>query len=133
MITVIDVKAELARLTMLRGRTPRMTAEERRGAIARLAPYRDGAIFASKFAGDGGWERHPQGEEIVQIVDGAATLHLVTEDGPQSVALRAGMMAIVPQGMWHRFHSPAGVTLMTATPQPTEHLAADVEDPRMSR
>jgi hypothetical protein len=32
--------------------------------------------------------------------------------------------------MWHRFQSPDGVTLMTATPQLTEHLTAGVEDPR---
>ena len=130
MITIIDAKAEFASLTMLRGRTPTMTQEQRKGAFARLAPYRDGGIFAAKFAGEAAWERHPQGDEIVQIVDGSTTLHLMTDDGPRSVALSAGMMAIVPQGMWHRFQSPDGVTLMTATPQPTEHLTADVEDPR---
>jgi len=130
MITIIDAKAELASLTMLRGRPPTMTQEQRKGAFARLAPYRDGGIFAAKFAGEAAWERHPQGDEIVQIVDGSTTLHLMTDDGPRSVALSAGMMAIVPQGMWHRFQSPDGVTLMTATPQPTEHLTVDVEDPR---
>jgi hypothetical protein len=26
--------------------------------------------------------------------------------------------------------TPDGVTLLTATPQPTEHLAVDIEDPR---
>jgi len=130
MITIIDAKAEFANLTMLRGRTPLMTPEQRKGAFARLAPYRDGAIFAAKFSGDGAWERHPQGDEIVQIVDGTTTLHLITDEGPQALSLSAGMMAIVPQGMWHRFQSPDGVTLMTATPQPTEHLAVDVEDPR---
>jgi hypothetical protein len=36
----------------------------------------------------------------------------------------------VPQGAWHRFESPDGVTLMTATPKPTEHLTVDVADPR---
>ena len=36
----------------------------------------------------------------------------------------------MPQGIWHRFEAPDGVSLMTATPQPTEHLTVDVEDPR---
>jgi len=40
------------------------------------------------------------------------------------------MIAIVPQGAWHRFSSPRGVTLMTVTPQPTDHPAIHVEDPR---
>ncbi len=130
MITIIDLKAELAKLTMLRGRTPEMPAAARKGAFATLAPYRDGAIFTAKFAGQAAWERHPNGDEIVQIVDGATTLHLMAEDGPQSFTLSAGMVAIVPQGTWHRFESPDGVSLMTATPQPTEHLTVAVDDPR---
>ena len=132
MITIIDVKAELAKLTMLRGRTPQMIETERKatGAFATLAPFRDGNIFSAKFAGEGAWERHPNGDELVQIVDGATTLHFMTENGLQSFALGAGMMVIVPQGMWHRFVSADGVTVMTATPKPTEHLTVDVEDPR---
>ena len=132
MITILDVETELAKLTMLRGRTPQMTEAERKAtrAFATLAPFRDGNIFSAKFAGDGAWERHPNGDELVQIVDGTATLHIMTEEGPQSHAVRAGMVIIVPQGTWHRFHSLDGVTLVTATPKPTEHLTVDVEDPR---
>ncbi len=130
MIPIVDLKAELAKLTMLRGRGPLDGAAEKKDAIVRLAPYRDGAIFASKFAGDSGWERHRAGDEIVEVVDGTATLTLLTDDGPQSVSINAGMMLIVPQGMWHRFDSPDGVTLITATPQPTDHPEIDVKDPR---
>jgi mannose-6-phosphate isomerase-like protein (cupin superfamily) len=130
MIPIVDLKAELAKLTMLRGREPLDGAEEKKDAIVRLAPYRDGWIFASKFAGDSGWERHSGGDEIVEVVDGAATLRVLTDGGPQSVSINPGMMLIVPQGMWHRFVSPDGVTLITATPQPTDHPAIDVEDPR---
>ena len=132
MITILDLKTELAKLTMLRGRTPQTTETERKGsgAFATLAPFRDGNIFSAKFAGDGAWERHPNGDELVQIVDGSATLHIMTEDGPKSFAVSAGMMVIMPQGTWHRFHAPEGVSLLTATPKPTEHLTVDVEDPR---
>lgn len=131
MITIIDLNAELAKLRMLRGRTPETTRVEREGSAARLAPYRDGGIFASKSAGKSGWERHPNGDELVQIVDGDANLQIVTEDGrPQSFALSAGMLAIVPQGAWHRFDYPGGVTLITATPGPSEYVRLDIEDPR---
>jgi mannose-6-phosphate isomerase-like protein (cupin superfamily) len=129
-ITIIDLNAELAKLTMLRGRTPQTTRAEREGTAAQLASYRDGAIFTGKFSGKGAWERHRNGDELVQIIDGAATLYLASEDGPQPVTLSAGMIAIVPQGTWHRFESPEGVTLMTATPQPTDHPTVHVEDPR---
>jgi mannose-6-phosphate isomerase-like protein (cupin superfamily) len=131
-ITIVDLKAELGKLAMLHGRRPETTEAERKasGAFATLTPFRDGNIFSAKFAGDGAWERHPNGDELVQIVDGSTTLHIMTEDGLQSHALRAGMVAIVPQGMWHRFESADGVTLITATPKPTEHLTVDVADPR---
>ncbi len=130
MTTVIDLGAELAKLTMLRGRTPQTTGAERQGSSRRLAEYRDGAIFTTKFAGSGGWERHRNGEEIVHILDGATTLHLMTETGPETLELSAGMIAIVPRAAWHRFEAPHGVTLTTVTPQPTDHPAIHVEDPR---
>src|SRR5215475_10620264 len=115
---------------MLDGRTPTSTAAERETSSARLAPYRDGAIFITKFSGTGAWERHPQGDEIVHILDGETVLRLRDDEGVRSMKLTAGMLAIVPQGMWHQFVAPNGVSLMTATPQPTEHIRADVDDPQ---
>jgi mannose-6-phosphate isomerase-like protein (cupin superfamily) len=129
-LTVLDLKAELAKLRMLRGRTPETSEAERAGAFARLAPYRDSAINLAKFQGEGPWERHPNGDEIVQIVDGAVTFHMMTEDGPRSYPLVAGMVVIVPQGAWHRFAAPDGVSLLTTTPQPTQHLNFAIDDPR---
>jgi mannose-6-phosphate isomerase-like protein (cupin superfamily) len=130
MTRVIDLTSEFAKLAMLEGRTPASTAAARREAISRLVPYRDGAIFAAKFSGKGAWERHPQGDEIVHIVEGGTTLHLITAEGRQSLTLKAGMLAVVPQNAWHQFEAPDGVALMTVTPQPTENLEIDVEDPR---
>jgi quercetin dioxygenase-like cupin family protein len=128
--SIIDLNAELAKLTMFRGRTPQSTMADRKGSSARLAPYRDGGLFVSKFAGKGHWESHLSGEELVYVLDGAATLEIVGEDGPQSFALRAGMIAVNPQGAWHRFHSSDGVTLMTATPFPSKIIELDIADPR---
>jgi mannose-6-phosphate isomerase-like protein (cupin superfamily) len=129
-LTILDLNVEFANLKMLRGRTPETSEAERKGAFARLAPYRDSAINVAKFSGEGPWERHPNGDEIVQVVEGAATLHIMTDDGPQSHALEAGMVVIVPQGAWHRFAAPDGVSLFTATPQPTTHLTFAIDDPR---
>jgi mannose-6-phosphate isomerase-like protein (cupin superfamily) len=131
MTTVIDLTAELAKLTMLQGRTPQTTSADRMGSSAQLAPYRDGALFTTKFSGNGAWERHMKGDEFVHVLDGSTTLDIVTGDGPpQSLTVRVGMIAIVPQGAWHRFRSSEGVTVMTATPLPTDHIRLDVDDPR---
>jgi len=103
---------------------------DRQGSGARLARYRDGVLFTTKFAGKGHWESHLTGDELIHILDGTATLQIVGEDGPQSFALRAGTIAVIPQGAWHRFQSSEGVTLMTATPSPSEVIELDVDDPR---
>jgi mannose-6-phosphate isomerase-like protein (cupin superfamily) len=130
MPSVVDFDTELAKLTMFRGRTPGSTISDRVGSTARLATYRDGALLASKWAGKGHWEIHRGGDELVHVVEGAATLEILGDSGLQRVELRAGMMAVNPQGAWHRFHSLDGVTLMTATPFPSEVIEVDVDDPR---
>jgi mannose-6-phosphate isomerase-like protein (cupin superfamily) len=131
-ITIVDVKGQLAKLNMLKGRRPEMTESDRKGtnAFATLTPFRDGNIFGAKFSGGGAWERHPNGDELVQVVEGETLLHIITDAGPQTHTLKAGMLVVVPQGAWHRFESAEGVCLVTATPKPTEHLTVDVEDPR---
>ena len=130
MVTPIDLRSEFAKLTMLQHRTPVSTAAEREGAFGQVAPYRDGAIFTAKFAGKSAWERHPKGDEIVHVIDGSTRLHLITSEGRQSLTLTPGMMVVVPQNAWHQFESPGGVCVMTATPQPSEHVRLDVEDPQ---
>src|SRR5919198_5045654 len=128
--SIIDLNAELAKLTMFRGRTPQSTMADRKGSAARLASYRDGGLSITKFAGTGHWEAHLAGDELIYVLDGAATLEICGTDGPQSFALRTGMIAVNPQGAWHRFQSPEGVTLMAATPLPSEVITLDVDDPR---
>ena len=127
---IIDLNAELAKLTMFRGRTPRSTMADRKASSARLASYRDGTLSITKFAGKGHWECHVAGDELIHILDGTATLEMLGEDGPQSFALRAGMIAVNPQGAWHRFSSADGVTLLAVTPSPSEVIDLDVDDPR---
>ena len=52
------------------------------------------------------------------------------EGPPKSFELRTGMIAVNPQGTWHRFYSSEGVTLMAATPFPSDVIERDVDDPR---
>jgi len=129
--SIIDLNAELAKLTMFRGRTPQSTMADRKGSAVRLASYRDGGLSITKFAGKGHWERHLPGDELIHVLEGAATLEIVCDDGPpQSLALSAGMIAVNPQGVWHRFQSSHGLTLMTLTPSPSEVVELDIDDPR---
>jgi hypothetical protein len=81
MIKAVDIKAELAGLPVLRERSANTSADEVQAAFAVLAPFRDGSIFAGRFSGETPWERHQKGDELVQVLDGAATLTIMTDDG----------------------------------------------------
>src|SRR5438034_8178529 len=129
-LTIIDLNAEAAKLTMFRGQTPQTTRAERKGSTTQLARYRDGLLLLGKSAGTGHWETHPE-DELVHVLGGAATLDIVQEDGPQSFALSAGMIAVVPQSAWQRFHPAAGGTTMSAT-TPGDDNDIDVDDARPS-
>jgi mannose-6-phosphate isomerase-like protein (cupin superfamily) len=130
---IVDLTAELAKLTLFRGRTPQSTMADRKGSAARLGTYRDGGLSITKFAGKGHWEAHLAGDELIYILDGSATLDMLGEDGPRPFPLHAGMLAVNPQGAWHRFQSAEGVTLMAATPTPGDMIEDDVDDPRVVR
>ena len=132
MVALINLTAELAKLKTLKGLTPTTTLAEGVG-FAQLASFRDSTIFAIKSSGKTAWERHLDGEELVQIVEGKAILDIVTDDGPpQSFEVSAGMIAIVQKGAWHRARFPDGTTLISVTPGQTEYIQLDVDDPRTS-
>jgi mannose-6-phosphate isomerase-like protein (cupin superfamily) len=127
---LIDLNAELAKLTMYR-RSPQSLAADRKGSVARLASYRDGLLLAIKAAGKDHWERHLTGDELIFVLDGTAALEMVCDDGPpKSFALSAGTIAAIPQGAWHRFHSAEGFAQIAVTPFPGETIERDVDDPR---
>ena len=121
MIKTIDIARDLATLALLEGRGEHTTEAEAQASFARLGEFRDGGIFAAHFSGCSGWERHPKGDEIVQILEGAVSFEIIVADEWQTLDLEAGMMVVVPQNCWHRFTSEAGVKVLTATrsPRPT--------------
>lgn len=128
MLKAVDIGEELARLEFLDGRGPDTSPEQEDKAFARLADYRNGGVFAGGFSGESPWERHGKGDELVHVLDGSTRLTIMTVEGPEVFELGKGMVIVVPSGHWHRFKSEHGVTVMTVTPQPTEHSLAD--DPR---
>src|SRR5439155_24163551 len=114
--SIIDLNAEAAKLTMLRGLTAQTTPAERRasGSAVHLGRYRDGILFLAKSAGKSHWETHPE-DELLHVLDGEMTVDILEKDGPQSFAVGAGMIAVVPSGAWHRVRSADGITVASAT------------------
>jgi uncharacterized cupin superfamily protein len=128
MVAAVSIEAMLAGRTVLRGRTGETPESEVAKAFATLASFGDGGVFAGSFSGDSSWERHTKGDELVHILEGQTTLTVLTDEGRQTLDLTAGMLTVVPQACWHRFHAPDGVTVLTVTPRPTEF--SNAEDPR---
>ena len=87
MITLVDLHRDLAGLPMLKERYGHPTDAESLKSFATLAVYRDGGIFATHFHGSSGWERHPHGDEVVQILEGATRFDIIVDEGMQSLEL----------------------------------------------
>jgi len=63
------------------------------------------------------WEMHPQGDEVVVLVSGSATLVLQLEDGKREIALdRPGESVIVPRGVWHTARIATPTRMLFITP-----------------
>jgi quercetin dioxygenase-like cupin family protein len=106
------------------------TAEEDAAAFPRLASFNSGAVYVGRFAGQSPWERHPDADELLHVLEGVTEITVLSDDGPVRTSVAAGSIFVVPKGLWHRQLAEHGVTLLAATPEPTEISFAD--DPRRS-
>ena len=118
--------------TALRGK-PKITAsttyETFRAACPELAAFDKGAVTVGRFATQGPWEFHPDGDELLHVLDGQIEVILLTDDEPVHVFVRAGSIFIVPARVWHRQVPRPLATLLSALP--TQHGPTSwAEDPR---
>lgn len=104
------------------------SAEQDAAAFPRLARFGDGAVYVGRFSGETPWERHPGGEELLHVLEGAVDLTLLTPEGPAYVSVVAGSVFVVPRGLWHRQRARPMVTLLAVVPDDSEISEAD--DPR---
>lgn len=131
MIEIHNVHKAVENLTPIANRGPD-TPEETVIAgfdILGRGNFHDAEIALGSFNGDGGWERHSQGDEIVHIVAGQTDIQMLIDGEKQTIQVGAGDLFVVPRGTWHRLQSEKGVTVMTATPAGHEDHAF-VDDPR---
>lgn len=64
----------------------------------------DGLVFGVALMTENaphGGERHPDGDEVLHLASGRATV-VFTDDPLPDVELEAGDTVIVPRGLWHR-------------------------------
>lgn len=71
------------------------------------------------------WEMHPEGEEVLVLLEGH--IEMLMDDGKQQTVaeMRAGTTLVVPAGVWHRALVRAPGRLLGLTYGPgTEHRPA---------
>jgi mannose-6-phosphate isomerase-like protein (cupin superfamily) len=121
-----DIRATLKDLPLLTI-TASTTEEDAIAAERKLASFNQCMVGLVRYWGQPPWERHPGGDELLHILEGEVDVIVLTDGGPVHEIARAGSVCIVPQGLWHRTHARAAVTLLYMTPaEGNEHSFAEV-------
>ena len=110
-----DVRTVLSSVPELRIGTT-TTRQDADAAFGTVASFNRTTLTVGRFVGETPWERHPDGDELLHVLDGKGIVTVLTDDGPVRVPIRAGSVFVCPQGLWHRQNAPQGVTTLYATP-----------------
>jgi mannose-6-phosphate isomerase-like protein (cupin superfamily) len=72
------------------------------------------------------WEMHPNGDEVVVLLEGRVTFVLEVDGGERHVELAAaGTYVIVPRGTWHTARTSSACRMLFITAgEGTEHRQA---------
>lgn len=98
-------------------------AATRPGPPVRIDGYSIGLVHLAVGPGPHAGEVHPDGDELLVVVDG--TMDLILDDGDEhrvgnetTIRIDAGENYVVPRGIWHRIEVIAAGRLLHATPGP---------------
>lgn len=108
---------------------PSTTEAEAAAAVRELTLFNQFVVGLTRFSGRSPWERHPDGDELLHVLEGEVDFTILTDERPVHVTVCAGSVFVCPRGLWHRQYSKSGATLLFATaPKGSEVSWAD--DPR---
>jgi quercetin dioxygenase-like cupin family protein len=122
-----DARAALSGVPVL-DITATSTAEEADAAFVKMTDLDECALYTGRFRGLSPWERHRSGDELVYVLDGEVEITVLTDEGPARRTVRQGSVFVCPRALWHRQHARGFVTILSATPGPSDASWAD--DPR---
>jgi hypothetical protein len=106
------------------------TGEDADAAVRPVAWLGDLQLGVMRFSGLTPWERHPGGDELLQVLDGAVDVTVLTDDGPVEIPLETGGIFVCPRGLWHRQRARPTVTLLFGTAVRTTEVSF-ADDPRI--
>jgi len=92
------------------------------------AKYNRGNVWAGTLVGRSAWERHPDSDELIHVIEGEVEITMLTEEDRVTETLHAGCVLVVPRGIWHRHDAREQVKEWGVSVGRSEHSSA--EDPR---
>lgn len=95
---------------------PQTTAADADAAVRSLTRLGPCTLGVMRYSGLTPWERHPDGDELLHVLDGAVDLTVLTDAGPRQAQLEAGSIFVCPKGLWHRQLPRPVVTMLYGTP-----------------
>jgi len=115
-MTTFDLETTYLGLDGLGGVTPLPAGPEFWQTIGEN-PAASGTLVTVS-AGEGDWkhwEMHPNGDEVLVLLQGRLTMVFEMSDGDQAFDLSPGATLIVPAGTWHRAQSQKNVRMLFIT------------------
>ena len=105
--------------------SPIWTAEDGTASFWRVASFNEGMVWVGRYSGQSPWERHPDADEFLYVVEGEVEVIVLTGERPVQTTVRAGSIFVVPRGRWHRALARAAVMQLGVTTGRTEHSTAE--------
>jgi mannose-6-phosphate isomerase-like protein (cupin superfamily) len=96
-----------------------------------LGSFNGCTVGVSRFSTHPLWERHPAGDELLQVFEGELDITVLTPEGPVESTLRPGAVFVVPKGLWHSPRPRGMVTLLYVGKTKGTQISND-QDPRES-
>jgi mannose-6-phosphate isomerase-like protein (cupin superfamily) len=113
-VNVYDLSADaVARMT----RVDLATVDREPDSLVGPFDFHGCRCGVASFVGQPPWELHNGGDELLHVLAGESELTVLTDGVAETRRLKAGDVAIVPQGCWHRNHAVSGVTMLYMTPR----------------
>jgi len=111
--------------------TDATTGEDAEAATRNVAKIGNLTLGVMSYTGQTPWERHPDGDELLLVLDGELEVTTLTDDGPVKRTLRAAEAFVCPQGLWHRQYAEKSVSMLYGTPTATSEVST-ADDPRIA-
>jgi mannose-6-phosphate isomerase-like protein (cupin superfamily) len=90
--------------------------------------FNGGSTWVGRFSGQSPWERHPEGEELLHVLEGEVEVTILSKNGATRRRVAAGSIFVVPRGHWHRQRALKPVLECGATSGRTDY--SEAADPR---